>query len=79
MINISKGKITAFIFITTTIIFLWGFCFTPKGLGSNILLGFFLAVYIIYILTIFLGKKLDEKLFHRGNPDKIKLINKRLP
>ena len=76
MRKITAGRVLSCLVGIVIVFALWGFVFVPGGLSSNILLGILIAGAVIYYTTVGLGPKLDEKLFDKGDLDKIKLINR---
>lgn len=70
MNKFSAGKQLAFFCGLIATLFAWAIVFVPGGLGSNIILGMFAAVWAIYWLTTHFGNYLDVHLFNKGSKER---------
>ncbi|MBN4077295.1 signal peptidase I [Sulfobacillus acidophilus] len=71
---ITPGRIIALFCALFLLSQVWDFVFSPGGIGSNIILGIFLAVFGVYYITVHLGGFIDDLLFNKGSRKRAVLI-----
>lgn len=71
--KLTKGKVLAGIIGLMIAAFLWTIFFPTEGLGANILLGIFVAVFFVYYFAGYVGGLLDQEFFPGGSRERARL------
>jgi signal peptidase I len=71
--SLTKGKILAGIIALAITAFLWTIFFPTEGLGANILLGIFVAVFFVYYFAGYVGGIFDQEFFPGGSRERARL------
>lgn len=74
--SFSKGRVLAFLLGLIFVFLLWGYVFTPGGIGANVILGLAAGIFLIYSLTTSFGPYLDDLFFHGGSRERALVLRK---
>lgn len=71
--RLTKGKVVAGIIALAITAFLWTIFFPTEGLGANILLGIFVAIFFVYYFSGYVGGIIDQEFFPGGSRERARL------
>lgn len=71
--RLTKGKVVAGLIALCIAAFLWTIFFPAEGLGANILLGIFVAIFFVYYFANYVGGLIDQEVFPGGSRERARL------